>query len=281
MDRADLAMAVSGAPHVLVVAGSDSSGGAGLARDVETISAFGLRTCLAVTAVTVQTHVGVDRIEPMPANLIAEQMRAAFAANAIRAIKIGMLGAEEAIAAMAAVLRLHRQVPAVLDPVLAASSGRALLPDTAIGAMKHELMPLCALVTPNLIELAILTGSEPASHEPATLRQGHMLLKAGCNAVLVKGGHAGGVEAADLLLRPDQVPMRFAAPRLAGTMRGTGCMLASAIAAHLAAEGEMDSVDEAVRQAKRYVFERYAAATTPGDNNVLPQRNPSEGGHLT
>jgi hydroxymethylpyrimidine/phosphomethylpyrimidine kinase len=271
MDRADRAMAVSGARHVLVVAGSDSSGGAGLARDVETISAFGLRTCLAVTAVTVQTHGGVDRIEPMPPSLIAEQMRAAFTANTIGAIKIGMLGAEDVIAAVAAVLRLHAQVPAVLDPVLAASSRRALLPDTAIGAMKHELMPLCALVTPNLIELAILTGNEPAPDEAATLRQGRMLLKAGCNAVLVKGGHAAGVEATDLLLRPDQVPVRFAAPRLAGTMRGTGCMLASAVAAHLAPESEpMDAVEEAVRQAKRYVFEKYKAETIPGDNNVLP-----------
>lgn len=264
-------MAVSGAPHVLVVAGSDSSGCAGLARDVETISAFGLRTCLAVTAVTVQTHGGVDRIEPMPPSLVDEQMRAAFAANAIRAIKIGILGTEDVIGAVATVLRLHPQVPAVLDPVLAASSGRALLPETAISVMKHELMPLCALVTPNLIELAILTGNKPALDEVAAVRQSHMLLKAGCNAVLVKGGHAGGVEATDLLLHPDQVPVRFAAPRLAGTMRGTGCMLASAIAARLAAESKpMDAVEEAVRQAKRYVFEKYKAETIPGGNNVLP-----------
>lgn len=121
-------------PHVLIIAGSDSSGGAGIARDVETVSAFGLRSCLAITAVTVQTYATVERIEPMPPELVAAQMRAAFAANPVAAVKIGMLGTAAAIEAVGAVLASNRQVPVVLDPVLASTSGRVLLEDDAIDA---------------------------------------------------------------------------------------------------------------------------------------------------
>lgn len=111
------AVAMSAEKHVLIVAGSDSSGGAGIARDVETVSAFGLRSCLAVTAVTVQTHDTVERVEQMPPDLIAAQMRAAFAANAIVAVKIGMLGTADAVDAVASVLASRLPLPVVLDPV--------------------------------------------------------------------------------------------------------------------------------------------------------------------
>ncbi|UUP15743.1 Hydroxymethylpyrimidine/phosphomethylpyrimidine kinase [Nitratireductor thuwali] len=128
MADGDRAMAMKGDRHVLIVAGSDSSGGAGIARDIETVAACGLRSCLAVTAVTVQTHERVERIERVAPENVAAQMRAALAANDVAAIKIGMLGAGGAVEAVAAVLRDHAAVPVVLDPVIAASSGRALLP---------------------------------------------------------------------------------------------------------------------------------------------------------
>ncbi|MER8437330.1 hydroxymethylpyrimidine/phosphomethylpyrimidine kinase [Mesorhizobium sp. M1312] len=246
-------MALRREPHVLVVGGADSSGGAGIARDIEMISSIGVRTCLAVTAVTVQTHEAVIEIHPLQPDLVADQMRAALRANQVTAIKIGMLATAEIVAAVAAVLRENPQVPAVLDPVLASSSGRALLEAGAIAVMKRDLMPLCRLVTPNLIELALLGGSDLAVDEDGALQQAHRLLAAGAQALLIKGGHASGPRSTDILVRPNQGPIRFDSPRLATSMRGTGCMLASAIAAHLA---NARSLEDGVRKSKLFLFEK-------------------------
>ncbi|MDX8535256.1 hydroxymethylpyrimidine/phosphomethylpyrimidine kinase [Mesorhizobium sp. VK25A] len=229
MDRKDGAVALNRDPHVLVVGGSDSSGGAGIARDIETISSIGLRTCVAVTAVTVQTHQSVTAVHHMQPGLVANQMRAALRANKVSAIKIGMLSTGCIIAAVAAVLCENPWIPAVLDPVLASSSGRQLLEPGAIGVLKRDLMPLCRLVTPNLIELAILTGSDLAVDDDDALRQGRRLLADGPQALLIKGGHATGPRSTDILLSGGEEPIRFDMPRLAGSMRGTGCMRNSGV----------------------------------------------------
>ncbi|WP_027053700.1 hydroxymethylpyrimidine/phosphomethylpyrimidine kinase [Mesorhizobium erdmanii] len=249
-------MALRRDPYVLVVGGSDSSGGAGIARDIETISSIGVRTCLAVTALTVQTHDAVMEISHSSPSLVADQMRAALQANKVAAIKIGMLATAEIIVAVAAVLRENPQVPAILDPVLASTSGRALLEAGAITALKLDLLPLCRLVTPNLIELALLVGSEPAVDEDGALLQGQELLATGAQALLVKGGHAAGPRSTDILLRHDQEPIRFDMPRLTASMRGTGCMLASAIAAHMA---KASPLEDGVRDGKLFVFEKLQA----------------------
>ncbi|MER9174446.1 hydroxymethylpyrimidine/phosphomethylpyrimidine kinase [Mesorhizobium sp. M0955] len=246
-------MALRRDPCVLVVGGSDSSGGAGIARDIETISSIGVRTCLAVSALTVQTHEAVTEIHPSQPDLVADQMRAALQANTVEAIKIGMLATVDIVIAVAAVLRENRHVPAVLDPVLASTSGRALLEEGAIAAMKRDLMPHCRLVTPNLIELALLVGSELAVDEDGAVKQGQELVAAEAQALLIKGGHAAGPRSIDILLRLDQEPIRFDIPRLAVSMRGTGCMLASAIAAHLA---KASPLEDSVRQGKLFVFEK-------------------------
>ncbi|MFE0017400.1 hydroxymethylpyrimidine/phosphomethylpyrimidine kinase [Mesorhizobium sp. NPDC059054] len=246
-------MAVTPDRHVLVVAGSDSSGGAGVARDVETVAAFGLRACLAVTAVTVQTHDAVERVEQMPPDLIAAQMRAAFAANAIAAVKIGMLGSADAITAVASVLASRLPLPVVLDPVLASTSGRALLATDAVEILKRRLMPLCTLVTPNLPELALLGDETVATDEDGIISQAGPLFESGMSALLVKGGHADGDRSVDLLLRAGAKPSRFEALRLDVSMRGTGCMLASAIAAGL---GLGDDLQTAISKAKDHVFEK-------------------------
>ncbi|MDX8501113.1 hydroxymethylpyrimidine/phosphomethylpyrimidine kinase [Mesorhizobium sp. VK4C] len=251
-------MALNRDPHVLVVSGSDSSGGAGIARDIETISSIGLRTCLAVTAVTVQTHQAVTAIHHLQPGLVADQIRAALRTNEVSAIKIGMMPAGRVILAVAAVLSENPRIPAVLDPVLASSSGRPLVEPNAIDVMKRDLMPLCRLVTPNLVELAVLTGSELAVSDEDVLRQGRRLLAAGPRALLIKGGHAAGARSTDILLSPDREPVRFDMPRLAGSMRGTGCMLASAIAAHLA---KAKSLEDSVREAKQRVFEKLMEAS--------------------
>jgi hydroxymethylpyrimidine/phosphomethylpyrimidine kinase len=256
MDRKDGAMALRREPHVLVVGGSDSSGGAGIARDIETISSIGVRTSLAVTALTVQTHEAVKEIHHSPPSLVADQMRAALQANKVAAIKIGMLASSESIFAVAAVLRENPHVPAILDPVLASTSGRALLKAGAVAIMRRDLMPLCRLVTPNLIELALLIGAEQIDEDDA-IWQGQELLAAGAQAILIKGGHAAGPRSTDILLRHDQEPIRFDMPRLAASMRGTGCMLASAIAAHLA---NASPLEESVRKGKLFVFEKLQKA---------------------
>ncbi|MER8729898.1 hydroxymethylpyrimidine/phosphomethylpyrimidine kinase [Mesorhizobium sp. M1227] len=244
-------MALRREPHVLVVGGSDPSGGAGIARDIETISSIGVRTCLAVTALTVQTHEAVMEIHPSQPDLVADQMCAALQANKVAAIKIGMLATAEIVVATAGVLRENPQVPAVLDPVLASSSGRGLLEAGAIAAMRRDLMPLCCLVTPNLLELALLVGAEPPADESDAVRLGRKLLAAGVPGLLIKGGHASGPRSTDILLRSDQEPIRFDAPRLVASMRGTGCMLASAIAAHLA---KAKPLEDSVREGKRLVL---------------------------
>lgn len=244
-------------PHVLVVAGSDSSGGAGIVRDIETVSAFGLRCSLAVTAVTVQTHQRVARIEQMPPDLVADQIRAAFAANPIAAVKIGMLGMATTIDAVASALASCLPVPVVLDPVLASTSGRRLLDQDAIDTLKRKLFALCALVTPNLPELALLSDLPLATGEGDILRQAEKLFDAGVSAILVKGGHATGATATDLLIQPGREPVRFDASRIAVAMRGTGCMLASAIAAHLA---QYETLEISIGKAKRHVFAKLLAA---------------------
>lgn len=245
-------------PHVLIVAGSDSSGGAGLSRDIETVAAFGLRSCVAVTAVTVQTHRAVRHIELVAPDIVTAQISAAIEANPVRAIKMGMLGAAETIEAVASAIVRHPGIPVVLDPVLVSTSGRALLPGEAIRLLQSRLMPLCRLVTPNLPEISVLTESPPAEDEAEILRQGAALLEAGPAAVLVKGGHASGNVSTDLLLEKGESVRRFSTARQSSDIRGTGCMLASAITAGLALGFPLP---RSVSNAKQYVFDRLAAAS--------------------
>ncbi|EKF42997.1 phosphomethylpyrimidine kinase [Nitratireductor indicus C115] len=256
MDRGDRAMALS-KPHVLIVAGSDCSGGAGIARDIETLAGFGLRAALAVTAVTVQTHDAVRAVELCEPGLVEAQMRAALEANRIAAIKIGMLGSRAIAERVAGVLADHAGIPVVLDPVIASSSGRPLIGPDALDWLRENLMPLCALVTPNLPELALLSGSAPALTEAEIGRQAKLLLAAGTRAILAKGGHAEGTEAADLLFRPLVEPLRFTSVRLQGSRRGTGCMLASGIAAGLATGKALET---AIAAAKKTVSAHWCPA---------------------
>lgn len=239
-------------PHVLVVAGSDSSGGAGIVRDIETLAAFDVKASVAVTAVTVQTHHGVQHVDAVPAERVAQQMQAALAANHVDAIKIGMLATVATITAVASVLADHPDIPVVLDPVLASTSGAVLLAPSA-KALLHRLFRQCALITPNLPELSHLTAS--AAHEPAedAIAQARRLVAAGVQAVLVKGGHGDGLKSVDMLVQAGHSVRCFEAPRLAVTMRGTGCMLASAIAARLAFGNDLVT---AVSDAKAFVHDR-------------------------
>jgi hydroxymethylpyrimidine/phosphomethylpyrimidine kinase len=234
---------------VLVIGGSDSSGGAGIARDLRTLADVGVHGVAVVTAVTAQTHSEVQSIHLVPPPMIRAQIETALASNNVRAIKIGMLGTREAVEAVVASLSARSGLPIVLDPVLAASSGRALLDRDGRIALVG-LFPLATLITPNAPEAAALLGEPPASATKELMSYGTRLLKEGPRAVLIKGGHCGGDEATDLLFSGDQDVFTLTGSRLPGSLRGTGCALASAIAAGLARELP---VLDACRGAKHYV----------------------------
>lgn len=231
-------------PYALVVAGSDSSGGAGIVRDIETLAAFGVKASVAITAVTVQTHEGVEHIDAVAPDRVAQQMRAALSANPIAAIKIGMLATSATIEAVSRVLEDHPSIPVVLDPVLASTSGGNLLTPDARDTLRH-LFRACTIVTPNLPELSLLADMRGS---PAD--QARFLIAAGAKAILIKGGHGSGAESVDILLQANEAAQSFASPRVIASMRGTGCTLASAIAACLAFG---DDLEVAIATSKAFV----------------------------
>ena len=251
-------------PEVLVVAGTDSSGGAGIVRDVETIAGMGLRSAVACTAVTAQTDRGVVAIERMPPRLVAEQMRAAFAGNRIGAVKIGMLAGAGIAEAVACVIERHAGIPVVLDPVLAASSGGRLTDAAGLDCLRRRLLPLAALVTPNWLELAALSDGAAARDEGEAMAQAARLRDAGALNVLVKGGHAPASRGTDILCRGDGTLIRFEGSELPGELRGTGCALSSAIAAALAKGADLPSAVAAGRDVVRALLAAGVASRRSG-----------------
>jgi len=237
---------------VLVIAGSDSSGGAGLARDLHTLARFDTQAMCAVTAVTVQSDSRVIAVHPLAPDTVRAQIEAALATGRVGAIKIGMLGTGAIARAGAARLPPRQQIPMVLDPVRASSSGAALLDAGGREALREGLVPRATLVTPNIPEAAALLGTQPATTEEELLCQAHAWLALGASAVLIKGGHGSAHEAVDLLVSAGGSPRRLVSARSARTHRGTGCALASGIAAGLAAGLELG---EACARAKRHVLE--------------------------
>jgi hydroxymethylpyrimidine/phosphomethylpyrimidine kinase len=243
-------------PVAVTIAGSDSGGGAGIQADLKTFAAFGVYGASVITALTAQNTRGVAGIHEVPADFVTAQIDAVFSDLEVSAVKIGMLGNAAVIDAVAAGLVRHRAPNIVLDPVLAATSGEKLLRPDAIGALR-KLIAMVRVITPNIPEAAALLGVPPA-HDEADMRvQAPELLALGAGAVLLKGGHAGGRECVDLLLDAHGC-QRFAAPRIAtDNTHGTGCTLASAVAAGLAKGLELGA---AVGEAKAYVTAAIAAA---------------------
>jgi hydroxymethylpyrimidine/phosphomethylpyrimidine kinase len=243
-------------PIALTIAGSDSGGGAGIQADLKTFAALGVYGASVLTALTAQNTTGVSAIHEVPAEFIAAQIDAVFSDLDIGAAKIGMLGTAAAVAAVEAGLRRHHARNVVLDTVMAASSGVKLLPDDAIGGLR-ALMAQARLVTPNLPEAALLTDGMQARDEEEIYAQARKLQALGASAVLIKGGHGSGSESVDILVEGAS-RIRFAAPRIATrNTHGTGCTLASAIAAGLA---KNLSLVDAVRQAKSFVTAALEAA---------------------
>jgi len=243
--------------RVLIIAGSDSSGGAGIQADIKTCAAFGAYAMTAVTAVTAQNTLGVQAVEMMPAKLVRAQIDACLSDIGADVVKIGMLGTKEIIETVAnAVDELDAFV--ILDPVAVATSGDALLDEDAVTAMRETLLPLVDLVTPNVPEAELLTGLKVEDVDDMT-KAGDVLLERGVYAALMKGGHLDGKAVVDVLVSEEGANI-MSGPRLRTRhTHGTGCTLASAVAANMALGLDLD---EAVMRAREFVFD--AIRTAPG-----------------
>ncbi|WP_212522788.1 bifunctional hydroxymethylpyrimidine kinase/phosphomethylpyrimidine kinase [Actibacterium sp. MT2.3-13A] len=244
----------------LTIAGSDSGGGAGIQADLKTFSALGVYGASAITGITAQNTLGVHGVEPVSPAMVAAQIAAVLDDIGIGAVKIGMLASPAIIAAVAGALEGYAG-PVVLDPVMVAKSGDALLEDAAVETLAQRLLPRADLLTPNLPEAARLLGTAPAGSAAEMTAQGRALLDLGARAVLMKGGHAEGPVCTDRLVTRDAV-IEVAAPRIATrNTHGTGCTLSSAIAAELAKGAEME---EAVRRAQAWLHGAIRAADELG-----------------
>lgn len=246
-------------PVALSIAGSDSGGGAGVQADLLTFAANGVFGTTAITCLTAQNPDGVSGVVALEPEFVAEQARQVFRFFAVRAVKTGMLFNAPIIAAVAGLLREHREIPVVVDPVMVATSGAALLQPEAVAAVSAQLLPLAALVTPNLDEAAVLLGRRPG--DEAEMRAGALeLAKRFGVPFLLKGGHLRGNELVDVLATPDGGLSRWACLRIEGVdTHGSGCTLSSAIAAQLALGRALPEAVAAGRDYLRRGLERGAA----------------------
>ncbi len=246
--------------RVLIIAGSDSGGGAGIQADIKTVTALGGFAMTAVTAVTVQNTLGVSDIHSIPPEIVEKQITAVLSDLGADAIKIGMLHSVEIIEAVhGALLESGLDIPIVVDPVMVAKGGASLLENDANIALKEKIIPLATVLTPNRPEAEVLAGYE-AQGDEAIIEMGKELSHLGTDMVLLKGGHIEGDIVRDRLFGKGALVETFENPRFdTPHTHGTGCTLASAIATGLA---QGLPIKEAVKRARNYVLE--AIRTAPG-----------------
>jgi hydroxymethylpyrimidine/phosphomethylpyrimidine kinase len=250
-------------PRALTIAGSDSSGGAGIQADLKTFTVHRVYGMTAITALTAQNTLGVHGVAAMSPEFVRAQIDAVATDIGIDAAKTGMLANRAIIEAVAAAVRAHRIAPLVVDPVMVAQSGDRLLEDDARGALLRELLPLAALVTPNLPEAEALLGMPVASL--ADMREAaRRLVEAGAAAALVKGGHLNGTDAVDVFHDGAALHELRAVRIITPHTHGTGCMLSAAIAANLA---QKMALFDAVQDAKRFITAAIGAGLPLGHGN--------------
>ena len=238
-------------PTALTIAGSDPSGGAGIQADLKTFTVLGVYGAAVVTALTAQSTHGVAGVLAVPASFVTLQIATLAADMRFGAVKTGMLNDGATVHAVAEAVKRHDLHPLIVDPVMVATSGDALLEEAAIATVRAELVPLADLLTPNLAEAARLLDQPVARSEDEMTAQAHALLGLGCKAVALKGGHGAGPESVDIFMETGGEPLRLALPRIATrNTHGTGCAFSAAVAAYLA-QGE--SLSAAVAAAKRFV----------------------------
>ncbi|MBK1702584.1 bifunctional hydroxymethylpyrimidine kinase/phosphomethylpyrimidine kinase [Thiococcus pfennigii] len=250
-------------PIVLCAGGHDPTGGAGLTADAEAVRAAGAHALGLVTCLTTQDTCGVGGVFPQPIGQIEAQWRALSADSPIAAIKIGLLGSAAVAEAVEGRVRAHPGLPVVLDPVLASGAGDPIADAALVERLRHHLPGACTLMTPNLPEARTLAGAQDPDACAAALR------RAGCRWVLITGTHAAEAEVVNRLYGPDGCRHAWRWPRLPGHYHGSGCTLASAIAARLA---RGDEPIEAIAAAQAYTWEALARARRTGRCQLTPNR---------
>ena len=250
-------------PVILCIGGHDPTGGAGIQADIETGGALGCHVATVVACLTVQDTVNLSEIHPVDPALVVRQARAVLGDLPVQAIKLGLLGSADAARAVATVIDDAPGVPVVLDPVLAAGGGTDLGSPGLIEALREAVLPRTTVATPNSPEARRLAGREDLTDCAADL------LAMGCAAVLVTGGHEPGERLASRLFRPGVAEVRFESRRLPGAFHGTGCTLATAIAAGLA---RRRALEDAIRAAQAYTGAAMAAAVRLGHGQRLLRR---------
>jgi len=263
-------------PIVLTFAASDPTGGAGLQADILTLASLGCHPLSVVTAVTVQDTAGVEGILPIDAEWVADQARALLEDMPVAAFKIGMLGSVETIAAIAEVIADYPDIPVILDPVLASGRGDAFADEEMIEALIGLLLPQTTLMTPNSLEARRLAQEAreeaengDATHSNDLAHCARQLIDLGCEYVLITGTHEGTPQVINTLYGSHGVIRTDRWERLPGSYHGSGCTLASAIAAHLA--NGID-IEEAIRGAQEYTWRTLAAGFRPGMGQFIPDR---------
>jgi hydroxymethylpyrimidine/phosphomethylpyrimidine kinase len=259
---------VKAPPAVLTFAATDPSGGAGLQADILTLASMGCHPLSVVTAITVQDTAGVEDISPIDADWVADQARAILEDIPIAAFKIGVLGSIENISAVAEVVSDYPEIPLVLDPVLASARGDEFASDEAIQAIKELLIPQCTVITPNTLELRRLVQEEDEENlsiEVLAMR----LIDMGAEYVLVTGTHESTAEVINTLFHHRGVLRTDSWQRLPGSYHGSGCTLASALAATMARGLE---IADAAREAQEYTWQSLRYGFRPGMGQFIPDR---------
>lgn len=257
-------------PIVLVFAATDPSGGAGLQADIMTLSSMGCHPLSVVTAVTIQDTMGVDDVSPIEAEWVIDQARCVLEDMPVAAFKIGLLGNIEQIAAIAEVVSDYPEVPLVLDPVLASGRGDELVTEEMVVALKELLIPQTTILTPNSLEMRRLAAEEGEEGEGLAFAEcAKRIIAGGCEYVLVTGSHENTPQVVNTLYGQNGVVRSDSWQRLPGTYHGSGCTLASAIAATIANGLE---VSDAVKDAQEYTWQTLKAAFRPGMGQYIPDR---------
>lgn len=257
-------------PIVLTFAATDPSGGAGLQADILTIASMGCHPLSIVTAITVQDTSGVDDVQPVDADMVADQARAVLEDMPVAAFKIGLLGSVENIAAIAEVISDYPDIPLVFDPVLASGRGDELANEDMMDALRELLLPQTTILTPNSMEARrLVQDEENEQDDPALAECAKRILTLGCEYVLITGTHEHTPKVINNLYGERGLLRSDNWPRLPGIYHGSGCTLAAAIAALLANGLPME---EAVREAQEYTWEALKYGFRPGMGQHIPDR---------
>lgn len=257
-------------PIVLSFSANDSSGGAGIQADILTLASMGCHPLSVITAVTVQDTVGVDDVMALDSGWVADQARAVLEDMPVHVFKIGMLGSVEIIAAIAEIVSDYPDIPIVLDPVLSSGRGEELASEDMISAMRELLLPQTTIITPNSMEARRLAQDEAEDFDELDLGQcGGRILHMGCEYVLITGAHENTRQVTNTLYTASGIVRSDVWQRLTGSYHGSGCTLASAIAATLA---NGLPVSEGVYEAQEYTWQTLKAGFHPGMGQYLPDR---------